>query len=204
MRACGQDKLGGGLSPLMHGRWLQCASYTSSRRQFPVQLLRRCCCLLCHVAQIWICGGRRTLLGRSPHVGVHSFVSDFEVTVREETGWGTKQTAADTVSSLYTTFILPRSSAFIWCLAGFNFRARLNGANSENHLVLVHDFQLLVGVWLDLISERDWTGQITNTGSFLVHHFHIAEVFNFPLKLCESRGGRPGLPSLINLRFLWR
>ena len=22
-------------------------------------------------------------------------------------------------------------------------------------------------------------------------------------ELCESRGGRPGLPSLINLRFLW-
>ena len=23
------------------------------------------------------------------------------------------------------------------------------------------------------------------------------------LELCESRGGRPGLPSLINLQFLW-
>ena len=23
------------------------------------------------------------------------------------------------------------------------------------------------------------------------------------VELCESRGGRPGLPSLINLRFLW-
>ena len=22
-------------------------------------------------------------------------------------------------------------------------------------------------------------------------------------ELCESRGGRPGLPSLVNLRFLW-
>ena len=22
-------------------------------------------------------------------------------------------------------------------------------------------------------------------------------------ELCENRGGRPGLPSLINLRFLW-
>ena len=22
-------------------------------------------------------------------------------------------------------------------------------------------------------------------------------------ELCESRGGRPGLPSLINIRFLW-
>ena len=30
-------------------------------------------------------------------------------------------------------------------------------------------------------------------------------VLGFPRaqELCESRGGRPGLPSLISLRFLW-
>ena len=27
--------------------------------------------------------------------------------------------------------------------------------------------------------------------------------FSFSHELCESRGGHPGLPSLINLRFLW-
>ena len=32
----------------------------------------------------------------------------------------------------------------------------------------------------------------------------VAESFLFRAQeLCESRGGRPGLPSLINLRFLW-
>ena len=30
---------------------------------------------------------------------------------------------------------------------------------------------------------------------------HFKQVFD--TELCESRGGRPGLPSLIKLRFLW-
>ena len=31
----------------------------------------------------------------------------------------------------------------------------------------------------------------------------VLVVVNRSQELCESRGGRPGLPSLINLRFLW-
>ena len=31
----------------------------------------------------------------------------------------------------------------------------------------------------------------------------VSGVLHRAQELCESRGGRPGLPSLINLRFLW-
>ena len=31
----------------------------------------------------------------------------------------------------------------------------------------------------------------------------IIATLNRAQELCESRGGRPGLPSLINLQFLW-
>ena len=34
-------------------------------------------------------------------------------------------------------------------------------------------------------------------GYIYIYTLHITQ------ELCESRGGRPGLPSLISLRFLW-
>ena len=34
-------------------------------------------------------------------------------------------------------------------------------------------------------------------------HFNQLRIRGRAQELCESRGGRPGLPSLISLRFLW-
>ena len=62
-----------------------------------------------------------------------------------------------------------------------------------------HDFlkQLLSLV----ITDRKWRKLIWSSGkcSMSQRGWHIIRA----RELCESRGGRPGLPSLINLGFLW-
>ena len=50
----------------------------------------------------------------------------------------------------------------------------------------------LIDGWIESVSERLWINC-----SFLLAGRDRAQ------ELCESRGGRPGLPSLISLRFLW-
>ena len=45
--------------------------------------------------------------------------------------------------------------------------------------------------------------QLLSLLSLSVRAQALYELYERSQELCESRGGRPGLPSLINLRFLW-
>ena len=93
-------------------------------------------------------------------------------------------------------------------LAGSEFQT--DGATNLKDR-LPKDFSLCVGIFKSLIDDL-WKSRGLHLVSDYGHepiYIYIywsmsAGVTHRAQELCESRGGRLGLPSLINLRFLWR
>ena len=66
-------------------------------------------------------------------------------------------------------------------------------------------FSLRVATSVHRSSETDSksTQEVTDTTHIYNHMHPLLDWRVRAQELCESRGGRPGLPSLISLRFLW-
>ena len=65
--------------------------------------------------------------------------------------------------------------------------------------------RLMYGLCCDCVTSFATKTTIYHAGfllSFRFSYYLLSSLFRAQ-ELCESRGGRPGLPSLINLRFLW-
>ena len=60
-----------------------------------------------------------------------------------------------------------------------------------------------IGQPLTFPAQVDILFKRSHLRSFFSGNIFIGECIFRAQELCESRGGRPGLPSLLNLRFLW-